>query len=73
MGGGGIMKSAEEVETTSFGSSFKKENSNTDSNSDSSPDTTGGDTEDDALSYFEKLANEWLESNPHNANEDRRG
>ena len=58
MGGGGIMKSAEEVETTSFGSSFKKENSNTDSNSDSSPDTTGGDTEDDALSYFEKLANE---------------
>jgi hypothetical protein len=58
MGGGGIMKSAEEVETTSFDSSFKKENSNTDSNSDSSPDTTGGDTEDDALSYFEKLANE---------------
>ena len=58
MGGGGIMKSAEEVETTSFGSSFKKENSNTDSNSDSSPDTTCGDTEDDALSYFEKLANE---------------
>ena len=50
-GGGGLMKSAEEVETT-----FDTDISKTDSNSDSSDHSD--ENEDDALSYFEKLANE---------------
>jgi len=51
-GGGGLMKSAEEVETP-FDNSASKADSSSDS-SESNDDESG----DDALSYFEKLANE---------------
>ena len=52
-GGGGLMKSAEEVETP-----FDNPVSNTDSSGDDSSESNDDESGDDALSYFEKLANE---------------